>query len=210
MSVPNWPTSLPQFPWTQGFNGGPLDSRAKFQTEYGPPIVRARTTANPETYDALWRNLRLVQITAFRDFVRTDLGGGVRAFAWRDPVQGDPALWRILGGGERMFDITPRRGDFHDLSLKLMRLPGTPWWAPYVRAGASVVPHVVADWDAGVYGIDGAKVTASALPAVSGTFDVYSVSSTDVETYTAGVVITPGDIPAAVPSLVKRRVYFTP
>lgn len=207
---PNWPTALPQFPWDQGFNGGPLDSRVRFETEYGPPILRNRTTANPETFDAVFRNLRLTAVNAFRTFWATDLGGGVKSFSWRDPVRGDPALWRILGNGNRAFDITPRRGDLHDLSLKLMRMPGTPWWSPYVRPSASVVPQIVADWDASVYGINGAKVAASALPAVSGTFNVYSVSSTDVETYTAGVVIAPGGIPATAPALTKRRIYFTP
>lgn len=207
---PSWPASLPQFPKREAFNGGPLDTRAAFTPEYGPPILRARTTAIPRTFDATFRNLKLVQLQAFQTFVDTDLGGAVRSFSWRDPVMGDPALWKILGNGGRLFDVLPRGADLHDLTLKLMRLPGTPWWAGYVRPGASVVPQIVADWNAGVYGIGGAKVLASALPAVTGTFNVYSVSSTDVETYTAGVVIGAGDIPATAPALTKRRVYFTP
>lgn len=207
---PNWPASLPQFPKRQAYSGGPLDTRASFATEYGPPILRARTTANPETYDATFRNLRLTAVQVFRAFVATDLAGGIRSFAWRDPVMGDPALWKILGNGGRLFDLMARGADLHDLTLKLMRLPGTPWWAPYVRPDASVVPQVVADWDAGVYGIDGDKVLASALTAVTGTFDVFSVSSTDVETFTPGVVITGGGIPATAPALTKRRIYFKP
>ena len=187
MPVPaNWPASLPQLPKREAFNGGPLDTRAAFNPEYGPPILRARTTASPRTFDATFRNLKLVQMQAFEAFLSTDLGGAVKSFAWRDPIFGDPALWKIMGNGGRIYDVIPRGADLHDITLKLMRLPGTPWWAPYVRPGASVVPKVVADWNAGVYGIDGAKVLASALPAVTGTFNVYSVSSTDVETYTAG------------------------
>lgn len=207
---PNWPATLPQFPRREAFSGGPLDSRASFSTDYGPPITRARTTANPETYDATFRNLRLTALQVFKAFVAGDLAGGVKAFSWRDPVYGDPALWRILGTSPKLYDVLARGADLHDLTLKLMRLPGTPWWAPYVRPGASKVPQVVADWDAGVYGIGGSKVLASALPAVTGTFDVYSVSSTDVETFTAGVVITAGGIPATAPALTKRRIYFTP
>lgn len=208
MSVPNWPVEMRQFPQRQAFNGGPLDTRVRFETEYGPPITRNRTTANPETYDATFPNLRLTAVAAFKAFYTTTLSGGVRNFAWRDPVTGDVALWKILGNGARAFDITPRGADLHDLSLKLMRLPGTPWWTPYVRPGLSVVPEVVADWNAGVYGVGGAKVAASALPALSGTFDVYSVSSTDVETFAAAQVITVGGIPATAPALTKRRVYF--
>ena len=209
MSIPNWPAALPQFPWDQGFSGGPRDTRARFQPEYGPPILRNRTTANPEVFDAAFRSLRLVAVSAFRSFYVLDLGNGIRSFAWRDPVQGDVALWKIIGSGELAYSITPRRGDFHDLALKMMRMPGTPWWAAYVRPAVSVVPQVVADWDAGVHGLGGVKVAASALPAVTGTFNVWSVSSTDVETYSAGVVIGAGDIPATAPALVKRRVYFT-
>jgi hypothetical protein len=207
---PNWPVAMPQLPRREGFNGGPIDSRAVFDTEYGPPITRARTTANPETFDAAFRNLRLTALQAFKAFIATDLAGGVKSFAWRDPVFGDPALWKILRNGERLYDLVPRGADLHDLTLKLMRLPGTPWWGPYVRPGASVVPEVVADWTAGVFGIAGSKVAASALPAVTGTFDVYSVSTSDVETFTAGVVITAGGIPATAPALTKRRIYFTP
>ena len=48
--------------------------------------------------------------------------------------------------------------------------------------GASVVPQVVADWNAGVYGIGGAKVLAGGALAVAGTFNVSSVSTSDVET----------------------------
>lgn len=207
---PSWPAALPQAPRSQGFNGGPQDSRAKFQTDYGPPIMRNRTTADPRLFDATFPNLRLAALNAFDAFYETDLARGVLPFAWRDPVRGDVALWKIVGSGDLAYSVTARRGDLHDLQLKLMRLPGTPWWAPYVRPGSAVVPQVVADWDAGVYGIAGAKVAASALPAVTGTFNVWSLSTSDVETYSAGVVIAAGDIPATAPSLVKRRVYFTP
>lgn len=208
--IPNWPTALPQFPKRDEFTGGPVDSRARFKTDYGPPILRARTTADPEIYDATFRNLRQADLAVFRSFWRTGLDRGTRSFSWRDPVFGDAALWRIIGQGELSYSLIARGADLHDLGLKLMRMPGTPWWGPYLRPGASVVPQVVADWNAGVYGIGGKKVAASALPGVTGTFNVFSVSTTDVETYTAGVVITAGGIPATAPGGVKRRVYFTP
>lgn len=206
--IPHWPVAMPQYPKREAFNGGPLDTRARFSTEYGPPILRPRTTADPEVYDATFRNLRLVQLTAFRSFYRDTLDRGIKSYSWRDPVYGDAALWKILGDGDKAFSVIARGADLHDLSLKLMRMPGSPWWGPYLRPAESIVPDVVADWDGGVYGIDGAKVAASALPAVTGTFDVWSLSSTDVETFTAGVTVLAGDIPATAPALVKRRVYF--
>ncbi len=207
---PSWPAGMPLYPMREAFTGGPLDTRAKFQAELGVPITRPRTSADAEVYDATFKNLKLAQLTVFRSFVANDLRRGTLSFAWRDPVMGDVALWRIVGNGERLFDVVARGADLHNLTLKLMRLPGTPWWAPYVRPGATVVPEVVADWNAGVYGIGGSKVAASAMPTVSGTFNVYSVSTSDVETYAAGVVIAPGGIPATAPALTKRRVYFTP
>lgn len=210
MAVPNWPAGLPQFPRSQAFNGGPQDSATRFQPEYGPPILRRRTTANPQVYDATFPNLSAAELAIFEAFFDDDLVGGAVSFAWRDPIRGDVARWMILSNGDLSYSITPRRGGLNDLSLRMMRLAGAPWWASYVRSGSSVVPQVVADWDAGVYGVGGEKVAASALPAVSGTFNVWSLSTSDVETYSAGVVIAAGDIPASAPSLVKRRVYFTP
>lgn len=209
MSIPNWPAALPQLP-RRPLTGGRRDSRARFDPEYGPPIHRARTTADPDVYDAVFPNIRATALSAFRTFWTTALDRGTRSFSWRDPIYGDAALWKILGDGERAYGIEAKGADLHNLSLRLMRLPGTPWWGPYLRPDESVVPQVVADWDAGVYGIGGAKVAASALPAVTGTFNVWSLSTSDVETYAAGVVIAAGDIPATAPSLVKRRVYFTP
>lgn len=208
MSVAHWPESLRQFPRRESYAGGPVDTRVRFDPERGQPIFRAGTTADPEVWQATFPNLTQADLLVFRAFYRDDLARGTLSYSWRDPVYGDAALWKILGDGTQAFNIVARGADRHDLTLRLMRLPGAPWWGPYLRPGASVVPQVVADWTGGVYGIGGAKVAASALPAVAGTFDVYSVSSTDVETFAAGQVITAGGIPASAPSLVKRRVYF--
>lgn len=210
MPVPYWPASLRQQPQRGNWTGGPQDSRAKFDPEYGPPIMRRRTTADAKVFQGVFGQLTGAQRATFEAFYQNDLAGGVLSFCWRDPVLDDVAMWRILGGGQVAYDISARGADRHDLSLQMMRLPGTPWFAPYLRAGSSQPPQVVADWDAGVYGIDGKKVTAAALTAVAGTFDVYSTSSTDVETFAAAQVITAGGIPATAPALTRRRVYFLP
>jgi hypothetical protein len=205
---PYWPVALPQFPRRDSWTGGPQDSRVQFQPSYGPPLQRARTTADPETWDGIFRNLKQADLLVLRAFVADDLARGTLAYSWRDPVFGDAALWRILGDGQRLYALTARGANLHDATLRLMRLPGSPWWGPYLRPAASRVPDVVADWDAGVYGIAGAKVAASALPLVAGTFDVYSTSTSDVETVALAQVITAGGIPATAPGSVKRRVYF--
>ncbi|MES2753778.1 MAG: hypothetical protein V4659_03860 [Pseudomonadota bacterium] len=210
MPVPFWPIAMRQMPQRGSWTGGPQESRVQFKPEYGPPIQRRRTTADPEIYQGLFPNLNATMRAAFRSFYITDLAGGVLSFCWRDPVLDDVAMWRILGSGERAFDMVAKGAGLHDLTLQLMRLPGAPWFAPYMRAGSNKPPQVVADWFAGIYGINGSKVAASALPAIAGTFDVYSTSSTDVETFAAAQVITAGGIPATAPALTKRRVYFNP
>lgn len=210
MPIPFWPLAMRQTPQRGNWTGGPQDTRAKFDPDYGPPLMRRRTTAETEMWQGVFPNLNATMRTAFRTFWATDLVGGSLAFSWRDPVTDEVALWRITGSGERSYDMAHKGAGLSDLSLQMMRLPGTPWWAPYVRAGSSKPPQVVADWNAGIYGIDGKRVLASALPAVAGTFDVWSLSTTDVDTFAAGVVISAGGIPATAPALTKRRSYFLP
>lgn len=210
MPVPFWPIAMRQLPQRGSWTGGPQDTRAQFKPEYGPPLVRRRTTAETEIYQALYPNLNATMRAAFRTFWATDLAGGVLSFCLRDPVSDEVGMWRIIGAGERAYDLVAKGAGLHDLTLQLMRLPGTPWFAPYMRAGSNRPPQVVADWFAGIYGINGKRVAASALPAVAGTFDVYSTSSTDVETFAAAQVITAGGIPSTAPALTKRRVYFNP
>lgn len=210
MPVPFWPVSLRQLPQRGGWSGGPQDTRVTFEPEYGPPITRRRTTAEPKLYQASFGQMTGAQRATFEAFYQTDLAGGVLSFCWRDPVADDVALWRIIGSGKQSYSFVATGADRHDLSMQMMRLPGAPWYAGYMRAGSSKPPQVVADWFAGIFGINGVKVLASALTAVAGTFDVYSTSSTDVETFAAAQVITAGGIPATAPALTKRRVYFNP
>ena len=210
MPFPYWPPTLRQLPRRESWTGGPQDTRASFKPDVGPPIQRRRVTGDPETFEAVFPNLTGAMRAAFKAFYATDLAGGVRSYCWRDPVLDDVALWRILGSGERGYDITARGADRHDLSLRLMRLSGTPWFATYMRAGSSRPPFVVADYVAGVFGIDGAKTTAADVALVAGTFNVYRTSTTDVETLTSNQVIVAGGFPATAPSLTKRIVAFLP
>lgn len=210
MPYPFWPATLRQMPRRESWTGGPQDTRASFKPDVGPPIQRRRVTGDAELYEAVFPNFTGAMRATFKAFYATDLSGGTRAFCWRDPVLDDVALWRIIGNGERGYDISARGADRHDISLRLMRLPGTPWFAPYMRAGSSRPPFVVADYIAGVFGVDGAKTAAAAVALVAGTFNEYRVSSTDVETFTANKVITAGGIPATAPALTKRIVAFLP
>ena len=207
-AIPSWPAALPQTPQRQSWTGGPQDSRATFTPDYGPPIQRRRTTGDTMQYDAVFPQMRGATRAIFEAFWDNDLAGGVLAYSWRDPVSGAPFLWRIAGGSGRAWQFASRGADLHELTMSLVRLPGQPWWAPYVRPGTNEVPRIVADWNAAVYGTDGLTVAATVLPTLSGTYDVWSLSTGDVETFAAAQVIAPGDIPAAAPVGVKRRSYF--
>lgn len=210
MAFPYWPASLRQQPRRESWVGGPQDTRASFKPDVGPPIQRRRVTGDAEIYEAVFSQLTGAMRTAFKAFYATDLAGGTAKYCWRDPVLDDVALWRILGSGEAGYSLTARGADRHDLSLRLMRLPGTPWFAGYMRAGSSKPPYVVADYVAGVFGIDGAKTTAAAVALVAGTFNMYRTSTSDVEVFTPNEVVAAGGIPATAPALTKRIVAFLP
>lgn len=168
MPVPNWPVSLRQQPRRGTWTGGPQDSRATFEPEYGPPLHRRRTTADPVVYDGVvFPNLSGVQAAAFDAFWQNDLSGGALAFAWRDPVTDAPALWRIIGGGKTAYSIAARGANLHDLSLNLMRLPGSPWWGPYLRPASSIVPVLVLDFLGQKYGAPPDKASFASLVSLT-------------------------------------------
>jgi hypothetical protein len=152
MPVPYWPPAMRQTPQRGSWTGGPQDARAKFEPEYGPPLMRRRTTAETEIWQGMFPNLTATMRTAFRTFWATDLSGGALAFAWRDPVTDEVAMWRILGSGDRAYDMAHKGAGLSDLTVQLMRLPGTPWWAPYVLAGMSLPPLLVLGFQAQAYG----------------------------------------------------------
>lgn len=204
-----WPDGIPACVMRNTAQGGPLDNRVSFEPELGPPIERPRGTAVVEVFDIELPPMSSAQVEIYETWFRSDIAFGAIPYVWRDPISDAVTRWKILKGDPTYRKSQTTKGKVI-VTFRAMRLPSAPWYASYVRPMQFQPPQVVADWDAGVYGIGGQKVAASALPAVSGTFDVYSVSSTDVETFTAGVVIMPGDIPATAPALVKRRVYFTP
>ena len=123
MTLPNWPASLPQTPERRSWTGGPREDRAVFEPEVGPPMLRARTTADTREYQGTFPLLTQAQLAAFETFWRVDLGRGVRAFRWTDPIYGDLARW-IIARGDKPFTVTSRGGRLFDLSLTLIRLPG--------------------------------------------------------------------------------------
>lgn len=163
MPVPYWPPAMRQTPQRDSWTGGPQDARAKFEPDYGPPLMRRRTTAETELWQGVFPNLNATMRAAFRSFWADDIAGGALSFAWRDPVTDEVALWRITGSGERAYDMSHGGAGLSDLSLQMMRLPGVPWWGPAVPEGRSIVPIRALAFQAGLYGRPPIREQLSAL-----------------------------------------------
>lgn len=191
MSIPYWPTTLPQEAMP-GFRLAPQDVKATFEAATGEPISRPRTTSAPFMGRAQF-TFQDGEIAVFEAFYADTLAQGSRRFVWRDPVSDVLRFWRFMGAYDRQFvvDRVAR------VEADLMLLPGVPWFAPYGLDGLSTVPAFVADYENDVYGIDGQRVPASDLPTIEGTFDVArTVSGTTTATEEALVA---GDITETAP-----------
>lgn len=211
--IATWPSGLRALPQRGGWTGGPRDDRAAFEPDTGPPILRRRVTGATAEYAATFANLRAAGIAAFERWYLEDLAGGSLPFLYRDPVRGDVARWLIAPGSGRPYSYRANGADLHDLSMTLLRMPGIPAIAPYVLAGGDDslrAPHGVADYDAGVYLVDGAGVPASEIAALLGTYDVLTVSDQGAETWELDHPVLAGDIPATRPAGVARILAFVP
>lgn len=206
--IPVWPASLPQTPRRGSFQGGPRDERAAFTPDVGPDILRGQVTAETGLFEAVFPALDPAQVTTFETFARVTLARGTAQFAWRDPVTGLAFAWRIARG-ERLYDLAPRGARLTDVSLRLVRMPGPPWWQPYATPGDVLrLPFVVADYAAGVFGVDLSRVPAAAVADVSGTFDLFTTDTDGLTGVLPAEVVTAGDIPATAPSGIARIVGY--
>jgi hypothetical protein len=207
--IPIWPATLPQGISRNGASFGPMPGRAVFQPERGPNIERRATTAETMAWAAVVPQLRTAQVEIFRAWFDVRLGGGVSPFAMRDPVTSEAWRWKIVGG-EREYDVTPRGANLYDLSFQLHRLPGPPWWQPYVSATGDLrLPFVVADYANAVFGVDLVRTPAASVAAVTGTFDVHTTATpSGVVTVQPAEVVSAGEIPASAPVGVSRIVAY--
>ena len=167
MNIPFWPDILPGP--LRDLDLSPVDVKASFEADVGEPISRPRTTGAPFTAAA---RFVLVgdQIKAFEDFYATTLGQGSTRFAMRDVTTGDLRMWRFTKAYSRQFPTKMRAV----VGAELMRLPGVPWFAPYVPVGSAAVPSYVADFANGIYGKSGIKGSfASAVDFTRGSTATY-------------------------------------
>lgn len=209
--IPNWPAELLQKPLRNSWRGGPMDQRRAFQPDFGPPITRPGATATTMLYSgAVFRMRSPADRALFEAWFEDDLARGSVAFAWRDPETDIPGLW-LIPPGERAWEMTSIGAGISHLTISLMRQPGAPWWGDYMLDGDCRVPAVVADYGAGVFGVDGETVLAAAVAAVAGTFDLYTwPEGGGAPTIELAEAVTAGDIPASAPTGVTRIVGYLP
>lgn len=208
--IPVWPAALPQTPQRGSFSGGPQNARVSFQPDRGPPIDRLGDTAETLRKTAVFPQIRTAALEVFRAWFSTDLRRGTLPFAWRDPIDGFAWRWKIVGE-DLDYEEASRGASLHDLTLRLVRLPGRPWWQPYCTTTGNLrLPYVVADYAGGVFGVDLARTPASAVAAVAGTFDLYTTATVGAVTEELAHVVIAGDIPATAPVGVARILGYLP
>lgn len=205
MTYPSWPTDLPQSPLI-GYEAGPADVRAAFTPDVGEEILRPRTTGAIHEATASFI-LQGAEIASFETFFATTLKQGSLRFAMREPSTDDVRIWKVAGG--QTYRKRYLLSDIVSIELQLIRLPAIPWFAPYVPASVSTVPAFVADYANDIYGIDGVKTAASAMPTIEGTFDV-TRTVLGVPATVEDDVITAGEIPATAPTNTTLIVGFHP
>lgn len=205
MTVVSWLREIAPCRAQAGPSGGLQEGRVSFQPSFGPPIERRRTTGVVETYECLLPMLSLAQFQAFHAWFTDTTKHGALRFCFRHPITDAVVVSRLV----EPYSVT-RSGSRRSISLQIMILPGTPWFAPYVRPGAAEVPAFVADYANAVYGIGSSTATAADMPGISGTYDLYTTSDSGVETFENDKVIAAGDIPSTKPAGIAKYVGFAP
>ena len=204
MSLAYWPTSLPQKPLTS-YSGGFMDNRASFQGDIGAPMERPLTTGVPEVFDVSFRVLTREQYAIFKEWYKTDLNHGINRFIFRDPLTQEPVWFKILKGSPP-YQANASGEQYVSLSAKMMLIPGKPWFADYIPACVCRAPYFVADYEGGVFGINGKTVAASALPSIAGTYWVQRTTTTAITEALEELEAT--DIPASAPGTTTKILGF--
>lgn len=199
MTLRAWPLPFNYVPMIEGARGGPVAMMRRFQPEVGiDTIERKAVTARAES----WRSLSFliegeVDNATFEAWYHDTIG---QPFIWRHPRTGAVSEWKISGDPEY------RNTRDHDyiVTLDLIMLPGTPWYAPYVPGSQVRIPYFVADYSASVFGVDGARGVVADLGDVSGTFDVWTIRTNGSNSF--GTVTYDEDIPLTAPTGVSKLI----
>lgn len=118
MSIPEWPSNLPQELLVAGYGEQPGRNVIKSQTDVGPAKLRRRGSCAPREIKGTIR-LSPEELDTFDEFYETTLMSGVLRFAWVHPIKQDDSV-------EMRFTDRPvisTQGLMYDVSLSLEILP---------------------------------------------------------------------------------------
>lgn len=200
-----WPLADNFAPLIQGASGGPVAVKRTFEPAVGiDSIERPAVTARMER----WTNMSFVVLTRFENdlfenWFYDTIGQGAKSFIYRHPRTGEIGEWKITT--DPVFSNIAE--DRYIITVDMIKLAGTPWFAPYVPSGLIRVPYFVADYANDVYGVDGARGVAADLGDVSGTFDVWTVTTASKHRF--GITTYDGDVPQSAPTGVASIVGMT-
>jgi hypothetical protein len=154
-----WPAGFLPTPDAEGWDGTPIDSRAAFTPETGPPMFRRRTTAETWQFSGRFPAVDQAEQAAFWAFWH-EIEEGTLPFLWRDPQDDQPRKW-VFAADEPV--RTGGVSDTHrDFQMRMIRLPSTPWWAWMIPPDRTVAPRAAYDLKRGLYDVGNGQIGRSA------------------------------------------------
>lgn len=185
--MPVWPAGFLPAPKRDAWEGVPFDSRAAFEPEVGPPMFRARVTAEAWQFSGVFPTVDLTERDAFFAFWG-EIKAGSLPFLWRDSAYGG-AIRKWLFAKDNAYRIAQVAHGFWDIRVAMIRLASTPWWASLIPADRLVAPVAAYDMVRGLYHDGTAQIGASA--AISGAPGIIRAHGTrDVRLLTGAGVAT--------------------
>lgn len=157
MSEAYWPSSVPSRV-LDSVTAARRDDRAAFQPEIGPAIMRPRSTGRTLQIPVTFQRWTAAQFEAFQVWYDQHQA---RRFLMRDPTTGVPAKFQLAAGEEDAYRLAGRQ-----VSLNLLRLPGTLWWADYVLPCTHVPPAMIADFVLAAFAVDAGSLQHIAREAL--------------------------------------------
>jgi len=103
MSVPEWPASLPQDMFLEGYKQSFADGMERSKMDVGPAKVRRRSSSGPAPLNCI-TYLTRDQFPTFDEFYNETLLGGSLRFSWVHPVYGTAVEMRFTAVPSWIFE----------------------------------------------------------------------------------------------------------
>lgn len=95
MTIPSWPSGLPQILLRDGFSETSPDNRLRSEVDVGPARLRRRASRAPSALQGQIAISREDLETLLKPFIADDTAGGVLPFYFPSPADGSPLLCRF-------------------------------------------------------------------------------------------------------------------